>query len=38
MIAEKAADLVLGNTPLAPQRAQFFQRPAATAAIRRKPM
>jgi choline dehydrogenase len=31
MVAEKAADLILGNTPLAPSKAQFFRRaPAAT--------
>jgi choline dehydrogenase len=33
MVAEKAADLILGNTPLAPSKAEFFRRePAATAA------
>jgi choline dehydrogenase len=28
MIAEKAADLILGNTPLAPEPVEFYQRPA----------
>jgi choline dehydrogenase len=29
MLAEKAADLVLGNTPLAPEHAEFYRhRPA----------
>jgi len=26
MVAEKAADLILGNTPLAPERVEFFRR------------
>jgi choline dehydrogenase len=26
MLAEKSADLVLGNTPLAPERVDFFRR------------
>jgi choline dehydrogenase len=30
MLAEKAADLILGNTPLAPQPVEFFRRPART--------
>jgi choline dehydrogenase len=31
MVAEKAADLILGNTPLEPSKAEFFRRqPAAT--------
>ncbi len=28
MIAEKAADLILGNTPLAPEPAEFYRRAA----------
>ena len=32
MIAEKAADLVLGNTPLQPQRSQFYRRQTRAAA------
>ena len=34
MVAEKAADLILGNTPLAPSTAGYFRReaPAATPA------
>jgi choline dehydrogenase len=28
MIAEKAADLILGNTPLAPEPVEFYRRPA----------
>jgi choline dehydrogenase len=27
MLAEKAADLILGNTPLVPERVEFFRRP-----------
>jgi choline dehydrogenase len=30
MLAEKAADLILGNTPLAPQPVDFYRRPART--------
>jgi choline dehydrogenase len=30
MLAEKAADLILGNTPLAPQAVDFYRRPART--------
>jgi choline dehydrogenase len=30
MMAEKAADLILGNTPLPPERLEFYRhRPAA---------
>jgi hypothetical protein len=29
MIAEKSADLILGNTPLPPQRSQFYRRHAS---------
>jgi choline dehydrogenase len=32
MVAEKAADIVLGNTPLAPEPAPFYRRPSAAAA------
>jgi choline dehydrogenase len=32
MVAEKAADLILGNTPLEPSNADFFRRQPATAA------
>jgi choline dehydrogenase len=32
MTAEKAADLALGNTPLAPELVDFFRRDRATAA------
>jgi len=28
MIAEKAADLILGNTPLAPEPVEFYRRSA----------
>jgi hypothetical protein len=28
MVAEKAADLALGNTPLAPAAAEFYRHPA----------
>ena len=28
MLAEKAADLILGNTPLAPEPVEFFRRDA----------
>jgi len=28
MVAEKAADLILGNTPLAPETVEFFRRDA----------
>jgi choline dehydrogenase len=31
MVAEKAADLILGNTPLEPSTAGFFRRQRATA-------
>jgi len=27
-VAEKAADLILGNTPLAPETVEFFRRDA----------
>jgi choline dehydrogenase len=29
MIAEKAADLILGNTPLPPEKVDFYRRPGA---------
>jgi choline dehydrogenase len=29
MVAEKAADLILGNTPLPPARAEFYRHSAA---------
>ena len=29
MVAEKAADLILGNTPLAPDRVPFYRHSAA---------
>jgi choline dehydrogenase len=32
MVAEKAADIVLGNTPLAPEPVEFYRRPAAAPA------
>jgi hypothetical protein len=39
MIAEKAADLVLGNTPLQPQRSNFYRRtPAQGGALRSTPL
>jgi choline dehydrogenase len=31
MVAEKAADLILGNTPLEPSSSEFFRRQPATA-------
>jgi choline dehydrogenase len=31
MLAEKAADLILGNTPLEPQHTEFYKRPLETA-------
>ena len=31
MVAEKAADLILGNTPLEPSKAEFFRRQPAAA-------
>ena len=34
MVAEKAADLILGNTPLEPSKAEFFRRqPVATGPV-----
>ena len=36
MLAEKAADLVLGNTPLAPEPIEFYRRPPSAA--RRPPL
>jgi choline dehydrogenase len=30
MIAEKAADIICGNTPLAPSSSAFYQSPAPT--------
>jgi choline dehydrogenase len=32
MVAEKAADLILGNTPLEPSTSEFFRRQSAAAA------
>jgi choline dehydrogenase len=29
MLAEKAADLILGNTPLAPEPIEFYRHPPA---------
>jgi choline dehydrogenase len=29
MMAEKAADLILGNTPLAPDHSEFYRAPRA---------
>jgi choline dehydrogenase len=31
MIAEKAADLILGNTPLAPEPIEFYRHPKPAA-------
>jgi choline dehydrogenase len=31
MIAEKSADLILGNTPLAPDHVEFYRRSVKTA-------
>jgi choline dehydrogenase len=30
MLAEKAADLILGNTPLAPETTEFYRHPHRT--------
>ena len=35
MVAEKAADLILGNTPLRPDQAEYYRRPAHSAAVAR---
>ena len=35
MVAEKAADLILGNTPLRPDEAEYYRRPAHSAAVAR---
>jgi choline dehydrogenase len=29
MVAEKSADLILGNTPLAPEHTEFYRHPTA---------
>jgi len=31
MVAEKAADLILGNTPLEPDMTEYYRRPAVAA-------
>ncbi len=37
MLAEKAADLILGNTPLAPSDAQFYRHTKSSALSERRP-
>jgi choline dehydrogenase len=33
MVAEKAADLILGNTPLAREEVRFYRRPVAVPSL-----